>query len=106
MQTEIAQDVTAKLRLTLTGEEQKQLARRSTENLEAYRFYVLGRVEWNKRTFEGLTKGVDYFQRAIDTDRGYALAYCGLADCYTVLNASSHLPPKVACPKALRVAAA
>src|SRR5205807_4478939 len=49
----------------------------------------------------GLTKGIEFFQRAINTDRAYALAYSGLADCYTVLNASSHVPAREACPKAL-----
>ena len=53
---------------------------------EAYRFYLQGRYNWNKRTVEGLQSGIDYFGKAILRDQDYALAYAGLADCYLLLN--------------------
>jgi adenylate cyclase len=43
---------------------------------------LLGRFFWNKKSKEGLSKAIEYFQRAIENDAGYALAYAGLADSY------------------------
>jgi eukaryotic-like serine/threonine-protein kinase len=100
VQQEIAQDITATLRLRPTGEETKQLAKRPTEDLEAFRFYILGRVEWNKRTKKALQRGVDYFEQAKQKDPNYALAYAGLADCYNLLNEYGGAPAKESFPKA------
>ena len=69
----------------LTGGEKELLARRYTESSEAYSLYVKGRYFWNKRTAEGLSKAIDYFNQAIEKDPNYALAYAGLADVYIVL---------------------
>ena len=77
VQEEISRDIFENLRLKLNVEEQKQL--------EAYRFYLKGRNAWNKRTEEGLRQGIEFFQKAIDTDSTYAAAYAGLADCYNML---------------------
>ncbi len=86
LQEEIAREITDKLRLRLTGEEQQRLNKRYTENVEAYHAYLKGRYFWNKRATESLHKGIEYFQQAIDLDPAYALAYAGLADCYTKLG--------------------
>ena len=98
----IAREVTEKLKLKLSDEEQQQLTKRDTTNAEAYQFYLKGRYAWNKRTKEGLRKGIDYFQRAIEIDPNYALAYVGLADSYNFLGAFgiALLPPADAMPKA------
>lgn len=69
----------------LTGGETELLAKRYTENTEAYSLYMKGRYFWNKRTAEGLSKSIDYFNQAIENDPNYALAYAGLADAYMVL---------------------
>ncbi len=45
-------------------------------------------------------KGVEYFQQAIDGDPNYALAYAGMAECYSILGNNGHLPPKEVYPKA------
>jgi tetratricopeptide (TPR) repeat protein len=74
------------LALPLTGEQQRQLAKLYTQNGLAYQLYLQGRYFWNKRTVEGLEKGIEYFQQAVDQDPRYALAYTGLADCYTLLG--------------------
>ena len=81
LQEEIAREVSEKLRLKPTVEQQKRLAKRSTENTEAYQLYLRGRYYWNRRTEQTLKRAVEYFQQAIDKDPGYALAYAGLADC-------------------------
>ncbi len=101
VQAEISQEITEKLRLKLSGEQKKRLTKRFTNNAEAYQLYLKGRYFWNKRTPEGLKKGIGYFNQAIDRDPGYALAYAGLADSYALLSGYiSVLPPKESWPKA------
>jgi serine/threonine-protein kinase len=100
IQEEISREISDKLRLKLSGAEKKQLTKRYTENTEAYQRYLKGRFYWNKRTLEGLEKGIEYFQKAIDSDPGYALAYAGLADSYNILVSYSALAPHDAFPKA------
>ena len=101
VQEEIAKQISEKLRLKLTGEEQKRLTKHYTENAEAYRLYLIGRYYWNRRTPESLNKGIEYFQQAIDKDPNYALAYAGLADSYSLLgSAIGGLSPRENFPKA------
>ena len=100
IQEGISQEISENLRLRLTGEEKKRMTKRYTESAEAYQLYLKGRYHWNKRTGEGLKKGIQYFQQAIEKDPGYALAYTGLADCYNLLSLYSELPPREAMPKA------
>ena len=100
LQEEIAREISQTLRLQLSGEEKQQLARRYTDNSEAYQLYLKGRFYWNKRTESGLLKALDYYQQAIDKDPTYALAYAGLADTYMPLGFYGWQPPSEAMPKA------
>jgi eukaryotic-like serine/threonine-protein kinase len=100
VQEEISREISEKLRIRLSGEERKQLAKRYTENTEAYQLYLKGRYHWNKRTPEDLKKGIGYFQQAIDIDPNYALAFAGLADSYIIFGNFGLLPPKEVYPKA------
>ena len=102
LQTKIGQDISRELGLLPTGEENRQLARHITENPDAYHAYLEGRYHWNQRSEEGLRRGADGFQRAIEIDSGFALAYSGLADTYTTLGYLSYLPPIEAFPVAKR----
>jgi len=86
LQSEIAQDVSSKLRIRLTGADRNRLARKSTEDSEAYQLYIQGRYEWNKFSFESLKKSIPLFERAIEKDPAFALAYSGLADSYVNLG--------------------
>jgi len=94
VQKEIASHVSEKLRLKLTGADQTQLAKTDTQSGEAYEAYLKGRYHWNKRTDEGFKQATKFFQEAIDKDPNYALAYAGLADCYTLRSDYGFLPPK------------
>jgi serine/threonine-protein kinase len=94
VQKEIARTVSEKLRLKLTGADETQLAKTDTESGEAYEAYLKGRYQWNKRTEEGFKQATKFFQEAIDKDPNYALAYTGLADCYTLQSDYGFLPPK------------
>jgi DNA-binding winged helix-turn-helix (wHTH) protein/TolB-like protein/Flp pilus assembly protein TadD len=100
MQDSIAEKVVQVLSLKLTGEEQRRLTKRYTENAEAYQFYLRGRYLWNKRTGESVKKSIGYFDQAIEKDPNYALAYDGLADAYYILGAYGAIPTKEFTPKA------
>jgi len=105
VEEEIAEEISTKLKLKLTGEEKKRLARRHTANSEAYQLYLKGRYYWNKRTGEALKKGIEYFEQALEKDPSYALAYAGLADSYAILGFYAPVHPRHVMPKA-KVAAA
>jgi eukaryotic-like serine/threonine-protein kinase len=103
VQREIATEISSSLRLKLSGPEQNRVTKRYTDNPEAYQLYLKGRFYWNKRTEEGVRKALDYFQQAIDKDPTYALAYTGIADCYSLetlhIDVGS-LSPSEAAPQA------
>ena len=106
VQDRISERVADALAVQLTAEEKKRLTRRYTADPQAYQLYLLGRYHWNKRTTPGLNKGIEYFQQAIDKDPGYAPAYAGLADSYTVLGSHDQgaMPPTEVFPKATAAA--
>ena len=101
VQEELSREISEKLRLRLSGEEKQRLSKRFTASSEAYQDYLHGRYYWNKRTIEGFKKAIDYFERAIEKDPTYALAYSGLADCYSIRGLREwDLPPREAFPRA------
>ena len=85
VESEIAQAVAQALQAKLTGSEKSSIAKKPTENPEAYELYLKGRFFWNKRTGVDLRKAIEYFNQAIAKDPNYALAYAGLADSYLLL---------------------
>jgi serine/threonine-protein kinase len=100
VQDDISREITEKLRWHLSGEDKQRLTKRYTDNTEAYQAYLAGRYHWNKRTEEGLKKGIDSFKQALAKDPNYALAYAGLADCYALLGDYGYLRPSEAYPQA------
>ena len=96
----IAREVTQKLQLKLTGEDERRLVKRDSSNAEAYQFYLRGRYLWNKRTPEGLKQASEEFQQAIERDPNFALGYAGLADTYLLLQQYVGVPSSEAMPKA------
>jgi TolB-like protein/Flp pilus assembly protein TadD len=93
MQQEISKEISERLRVTLSGEEEKRLNKSQTEDGEAYQAYLKGRYYWNKRTGAGIKKGIEYFQQAVDLDPTYALAYAGLSDSFALLPQYAPMPP-------------
>jgi serine/threonine protein kinase/tetratricopeptide (TPR) repeat protein len=83
MQADITRDISNRLRIQLSGTEQRRMGA-GTTNPEAYRLYLEGRQLWYGRTPEGLKKSIDLFRQAIAADPNYALAYAGLADTYNI----------------------
>ncbi len=104
VQEEISREISEKLRLHLTGEEKTRVAKRPTENIEAYQLYLKGRYYWNKRTEDGFRKASEYFSQAAEKDRNYALAHAGLAESYILLGNYGLLPAKEAFAKAREAA--
>jgi serine/threonine protein kinase/Tfp pilus assembly protein PilF len=100
VQQEIAADIYGRLRPKIAGEERKLLAKRPTENVEAYQLYLQGLFYWNKWTEADFKKAADYFKQAVQKDSRYALSYAGLADTYSLLGDAGYLPPAEAWPKA------
>ena len=101
LQSEIARDVSNKLRMKLSGADEQKLAKNYTENAEAYQLYLKGRFYWNKRTPDNFRKAIEYFNQALITEPNYALAYTGLADSYALLAIfSGGEPPREMMPKA------
>ena len=100
LQREVARTIVNEIKAKVTPQEQTLLANARPVNPEAYELYLKGRYEWNKRTGEGLKKGLEYFQRSINLDPTYALAYSGVADSYQVLGDNGFLPGTEVFPKA------
>jgi len=100
----ISEQVAAALMLRLTAEERRLLSKRYTSSPNAYRLYLKGRYFWLKRTEEGMRKGKQYFNEAIDEDPAYAAAYDGLSDSYTLLAIRGIMPPKEGLLKATAAA--
>jgi serine/threonine protein kinase/tetratricopeptide (TPR) repeat protein len=104
LQGEIAKEITTMLRMRLSGEEDKRMAKSYTANPEAYQDYLKGSYWRWKITDEGYSKGIDYFQQAIAKDPNYALAFSGLADCYSGRANTGYVPPKEGYPLAKEAA--
>jgi serine/threonine protein kinase/tetratricopeptide (TPR) repeat protein len=76
----------------LTGGERLRLAKRGTDNANAYEEYLRGRYHWNTFTEEGFAKALVHYSRAVALDPDYALAYAGIADYYNWLGVYTVLP--------------
>jgi serine/threonine protein kinase/Tfp pilus assembly protein PilF len=104
IQDEISLAIVDKLKVKLLGDEKEKMLKRYTQNLEAYDLYLKGRYHWNRRTPEALKKAMVHFEQVIQKDPNYALAYTGLADCYSMLAQVYVLTPKEAFSKAKALA--
>ncbi|MGH9967013.1 MAG: tetratricopeptide repeat protein [Pyrinomonadaceae bacterium] len=100
LQSEIARDVSNKLKTKLSGPEVAKVEKTYTANAEAYQLYLKGRFQWNKRTGESLKQSVDFYKQAIEKDPNYALAYSGLAESYVLFPNYSVALPQECMPKA------
>jgi TolB-like protein/Flp pilus assembly protein TadD len=92
--SEIAQQISSGLRLRLSGEDKKQLAKQYTENTEAYQLYILGRHYFQKETKEAYEKSIEYYEQSIKADPNYALAYVALGHTYHWMGTRGFWPPE------------
>jgi serine/threonine-protein kinase len=99
IQSDVAQRIATALKAKLSPEEKERIAKKQTDNTEAYQLYLKGRFHWNKRTLANHRTAIEYFTQAIEKDSLYALAYAGLASTYVLLPEYT-VPVKEALPKA------
>ncbi len=99
IQENVAAEIVRSLRLHLSTDERKILKKRFTRNAEAYQLYLQGRFFWNKRSEDGLKTAIRYFEKAIEQDPEYALAWAGIADSYSLLGEYGNIPRKQLFPK-------
>jgi TolB-like protein/Tfp pilus assembly protein PilF len=99
LQGEVSKDISEQLRLKLSGEEENRLVKNYTKNSEAYTLYLKGLYYLNKRTRDGIMKGIDYFKQSLEKDPNYALAYAGIADGYGLMGGNYFMSPDEAYPK-------
>jgi TolB-like protein/Flp pilus assembly protein TadD len=94
VQEAMAKEITEKLRLRLTGTERRQLVRHPTQNLKAFQYYMQGRAYAQRATRESLLEAIRYYEKALEEDGNYALAYAGSADAYGILGGYGYISPQ------------
>jgi len=104
IQGELTARIAEQLQAQLTPEELRAVERVPTENLEAYRLYAQGRGLLDRRTPEEMQRAVGYFQRAIEQDADFSLAWVGLADALLLLEDYRHVEPGSLLPRAREAA--
>jgi eukaryotic-like serine/threonine-protein kinase len=100
IQEEISRDISDKLRIRLTGEEERRVSKRYTGNPAAYDEYLRGRFVWTRDGHRNCDEAIQYYRNAIELDPEFALAYAGMADCYNMMGSYSEMPPSGAFPAA------
>ncbi|MCB9266005.1 MAG: hypothetical protein H6558_13335, partial [Lewinellaceae bacterium] len=82
VQDEIAENIAANLKIKLISKRVRGVQSRQTQNIKAYDAYLQGRQHYYQFSPNGIQQAMELFQKAITIDKSYALAYCGLANCY------------------------
>lgn len=100
IQSDIAKNIADALKIQLLEEEKRRIQKSPTTSSEAHSLFLKGRYFWNERKLESIKRALDYFNKAIEKDPEFALAYVGMADCYNVLADHGHVPVKEAVQKA------
>ena len=100
LQSEVARDVSGKLKSKISGADADKVAKIYTTNPEAYQFYLKGRFQWNRRTGESLKQAAEFYKQAVEKDSNYALAYSGLAETYVLFSSYSVASSKDSMPQA------
>jgi DNA-binding winged helix-turn-helix (wHTH) protein/tetratricopeptide (TPR) repeat protein len=104
LESQIAQRVAAALNVPISGKERAALARHMTESLDAYQWFLRGRLHFEQRTRRDLREAIAAFEQATASDPNYALAYAWVANAYNPLGYLGFAPPWETGP-ALRAAA-
>jgi eukaryotic-like serine/threonine-protein kinase len=104
MQSEVARAIAGEISVQLTPQEQARFERSRPVNTAAYEAYLRGLYHWNFHTPEEMQKAVSEFNRAIEIDPGYALAYVALSNTYHLLPFNADIAPQEAFPKAKEAA--
>jgi len=100
LQSDIARDVSSKLKIKLSGADEQKLTKNYTQNADAYKLYLQGRFYANKRTPKDSRKAIDCFQQAVSIDPNYAIAYAAMGISYAYLTIYGDEPASETFPKA------
>ena len=100
VQEEIAWRISEALRLKLTSKQKTKLQKRPTISPEAYQEYLRGRYHWNNWRVDSFRRALEHFERAIELDPAYGLAYAGLGDTFSALAYYGFVPPQDGFPRA------
>ncbi|WP_428235772.1 tetratricopeptide repeat protein [Gracilimonas sp.] len=100
VQDEIALKIVTRLEDSFTEQEKDRLYESSTQNIDAYNYYLQGLFYWNKRSPEAVKKAITFFEKAIRECNTYTNAYSYLANCYTYLGTIGHMQGEKAFTKA------
>ena len=104
IQRDIARRVRRALKLRLAQREDEEVATAPASVANAHDLYLQGRYEWNRRTEEGLRRAIERFEQALERDRTFALAWCGIADAWSQIGWLEFSAPTDAFPKAREAA--
>lgn len=99
LEAEISRAIAEKLRLRLTGAQERRLARRATEDPQAYQLYLTAMFQMRRGNLEGYRNALDYLNQAVTLDPNFALAFAGMPAVYSNLASSGGLDPAEALPK-------
>ncbi|MBD0374994.1 MAG: tetratricopeptide repeat protein [Flavisolibacter sp.] len=99
IQEMVSEKIVEALRIQLTREEQAILEKRYTDDTEAYELYLKGRSFWRKRNEKSLEAAIVHFEKALEKDPDYALAWAGLADTYSLMGEYTNISRRVLFPK-------
>jgi len=100
LQSEVARDISSKLKSKLSGADAAKVEKTFTSNPEAYQLYLKGRFAWNQRTQASLRQAAEFYKQATEKDPNYALAYSGLAETYSLFSSYSVALSKDSMPQA------
>jgi adenylate cyclase len=95
IQETVSVKIVEALRIQISGKEKKFLRKRYTENTEAYQLYLQGLFFWKKRNEPGLKSALRHFEKALEKDPDYALAWAGMADTYSLMGEYTNISRRV-----------
>jgi serine/threonine-protein kinase len=97
----ISQAIAESLRPELSDADHARIAKRPTDDPEAYRLYLKGRHLWSRLTKEALDRSIELYREAISRDQRFALAHTGIADAWVSLSWNDFVPKRTAFKEAL-----
>jgi adenylate cyclase len=100
IQADIAEQVAGSLKIQLLSREKQSIRKEATSSPDAYTLYLKGRFYFGERTEENTRKSLKYFEEAANVDPGFAMAYSGMADAYSILSDYGWMDPGSALPLA------
>jgi tetratricopeptide (TPR) repeat protein len=100
LQTDVARDVSNRLKPKMSGADEAKVMKTYTANPEAYQLYLKGKFYWNMRTGDSLKQAAELYRQAIEKDPNYALAYSGLAETYVLFSSYDVAPANDSMPQA------